>query len=148
MTSRSLAQALGLVLTGMFTVVGAAQAADTPSTQKAPHAIAAQGVQVAIDPSTGKLREPTAAERVAYSKAAKARQSGVSAFSTQPATRADAMKTAKKVTASNGVKATRVSLPQSMMSSVVATRAPDGSISIHHEDQGTQAAPKAPEATR
>jgi hypothetical protein len=149
MTSRTLAQALGLVLTGMFTVAGAAFAADTPSTQAAPKAAAGQSLQVvAIDPATGKVRAPTAAERAAYAKAAQVRQSRVSALTGQPRTNADAVKTARKVTLRNGAKATGMRLPQERMSSVVATRAADGSLTIHHDDHGAQAAPKAPEATR
>jgi hypothetical protein len=149
MTSRTLAQALGLVLTGMFTVAGAAFAADTPSTQAAPKAAAGQSLQVvAIDPATGKVRAPTAAERAAYAKAAQVRQSRVSALTGQPRTNADAVKTARKVTLRNGAKATGMRLPQERMSSVIATRAADGSLTIHHDDHGAQAAPKAPEATR
>jgi len=147
MTSRTLAQALGLVLTGMFTVAGAAYAGDAPATQATPKATAGQAMQVvAIDPATGKLRAPTAAERAAYSKAAQTRQSRVSAFSNQPRTTADAAKTARKITLGNGVKVTGVRVPLERMSSVVATREPDGTLSIHHD--GAQAAPKAPEATR
>lgn len=145
MTSRTLAQALGLVLTGMFTVATAAQAAEAPQVQAAPRAA---GVQVAIDPATGKLREPTAAERAAYSKAFQARQARLSAISGQPLTNADAKTTLRKVTLSNGVKATGVRLPQSRMTSLVATRAADGTITIKHDDAAAPAAPQAPEATR
>jgi len=148
MTSRTLAQAFGLVLTGML-MAGAAQAADTPSTQAAPKVRAVQaGQQVAIDPVTGAIRAPTDAERAAYSKAFQARQSRASSLSTQPRTNADAVKTMRKVTLRSGAKATGMRLPQERMSSVVATRAADGSISIHHDDHGAQAAPKAPEVTR
>jgi len=148
MTSRTLAQAFGLVLTGML-MAGAAQAADTPSTQAAPKVRAVQaGQQVAIDPVTGAIRAPTDAERAAYSKAFQARQSRASSLSTPPRTNADAVKTMRKVTLRSGAKATGMRLPQERMSSVVATRAADGSISIHHDDHGAQAAPKAPEVTR
>jgi len=148
MTSRTLAQAFGLVLTGML-MAGAAQAADTPSTQAAPKVRAVQaGQQVAIDPVTGAIRAPTDAERAAYSKAFQARQSRASSLSTQPRTNADAVKTMRKVTLRSGAKATGMRLPQERMSSVVATRTADGSISIHHDDHGAQAAPKAPEVTR
>lgn len=145
MTSRTLAQAVGLVLTGMFTVAGAAYAADTPSTQSTPRAVAA-GVQVAIDPVTHQLRAPTDAERAAYAKAFQERQSRITSFSAQPRTRADAAKTVRVVDFGNGMHGKAVKVPQEMMSSVVATRNADGTISIHHD--GDQAAPKAPEATR
>jgi hypothetical protein len=148
MTSRTLARAISLVLTGML-VVGAAQAADTPSAQATPKLRTVQaGQQVAIDPATGKIRAPTDAERAAYSKAFQARQSRVSSLSTQPRTNADAKTTIRKVTLSSGAKATGMRLPQERMSSVVATRAADGSISIHHDDHGAQVAPKAPEVSR
>jgi len=149
MTSRTLAQAIGLVLTGIFTVAGAVHAAETPATQASPQVRAVQaGQQVAIDPATGKIRAPTDAERAAYSKAFQARQTRVTSLSTQPRTNADAVKTARKVTLQSGAKATGMRLPQERMSSVVATRAADGSISIHHDDHGAQVAPKAPEVTR
>ena len=148
MTSRTLAQAIGLVLTGML-MVGAAQAAETPTPQTAPHTRAVQaGQQVAIDPVTGAIRAPTDAERAAYSKAFQTRQNRASSLSAQPRTNADAKTTICKVTLPNGVKATGMRLPQERMSSVVATRAADGSISIHHDDHGAQVAPKAPEVTR
>lgn len=149
MNSRTLAQAVGLVLTGIFTVAGAVHAAETPQTHAAPQVRAVQaGQQVAIDPVTGKIRAPTDAERAAYSKAFQARQSRVSSLSTQPLTNADAMKTKRTVMLQSGAKATGMRLPQERMSSVVATRAADGSISIHHDDHGAQVAPKAPEVTR
>lgn len=147
MTSRTLAQALGLVLTGIFTVATAAQAAETPQAT-APQTVMVQGVQVAIDPSTGRLREPTAAERAALSKAFQVNASKSASLSAQPRTAADAKSTFRTVSLSNGVHARAVRVPQELMSSVVAERQPDGSVSIHHDDHGVQAAPKAPEATR
>lgn len=148
MNSPTLAQAVGLVLTGML-MAGAVQAADTPSNQATPKVRSVQaGQQVAIDPVTGKIRAPTDAERAAYSEAFQARQSRVSSFATQPRTNADAKQTIRKVNLQSGAKATGMRLPQERMSSVVATRAADGSISIHHEDNGAPIAPKAPEATR
>lgn len=147
MTSRSLAQALGLVLTGIFTVAGAAHAADTPQATQ-PQTVMVQGVQVAIDPSTGRLREPTAAERAALSKAFQVRSSRASSLTAQPLTAADAKSTFRTVSLGNGVRAKAVRVPQELMSSVVAERAPDGTLSVHHDDHGVQAAPKAPEVTR
>jgi hypothetical protein len=106
----------------------------------------AAGVQVAIDPVTHQLRAPTDAERAAYAKAFQERQSRITSFSAQPRTRADAAKTVRVVDFGNGMHGKAVKVPQEMMSSVVATRNADGTISIHHD--GDQAAPKAPEATR
>ena len=146
MTSRTLAQALGLVLTGMFTMAGAAHAADTPQASQ-PQTVMVQGVQVAIDPSTGRLREPTAAERDALSKAFQVRSDKASALSA-PRTAADARATFRTVSLGNGVRAKSVRVPQELMSSVVAERTADGKLVVHHDDHGVQAAPKAPEVTR
>lgn len=145
MTSRTRAQVVSLMLTGVFAVAAHAADTDTPSKQPAPHAVAA-GVQVAIDPVTHQLRAPTDAERAAYAKAFQERQSRITSFSAQPRTRADAAKTVRVVDFGNGMRGKAVKVPQEMMSSVVATRNADGTISIHHD--GDQAAPKAPEATR
>ncbi|MDQ7994434.1 MAG: hypothetical protein AAGC76_01130 [Luteibacter sp.] len=147
MNSRTLAQALGLVLTGIFTVATAAQAAETPQVT-APQTVMVQGVQVAIDPSTGRLREPTAAERAALSKAFQVNAGKSASLSARPRTAADAKSTFRTVSLGNGVHARAVRVPQELMSSVVAERQPDGSVSIHHDDHGVQAAPKAPEVTR
>ena len=147
MHSPTLAQALGLVLTGIFTVAGAASAAET-SPAAAPQTVMVQGVQVAIDPSTGRLREPTAEERAALSKAFQANAAKAASLSGQPRTAADARSTFHAVSLGNGVRARSVRVPQELMSSVVAERAPDGTLSIHHDDHGVQAAPKAPEVTR
>ncbi|TCV92299.1 hypothetical protein EC912_1074 [Luteibacter rhizovicinus] len=146
MTSRSLAQAAGLVLTGIFTVAGSAYAADTP--QAAQQTVTLQGVQVAIDPATGRLREPTAAERAALSQAIGAKALQQSAFVGQPLNEVEARSTFKKVQFRNGATATSVKVPASLMSSVVAERLPDGSLAIHHDDGQTPSSSKAPEVTR
>jgi acyl-CoA thioesterase FadM len=142
-----MAQALGLVLTGIFTVAGAAHAADTPQAA-APGTVMVQGVQVAIDPSTGRLREPTADERAALSKAFQVNASKVSALNAQPRTAAEAKSTFSTVSLGNGVRAKSVRVPQEFMSSVVAERRPDGSLAVHHDDHGAQAPTSAPEVTR
>ncbi|KAF1008174.1 MAG: hypothetical protein GAK28_01153 [Luteibacter sp.] len=147
MTSRAMAQAFGLVLTGIFTFAGAAQAADQTAIA-APQTVMVQGVQVAIDPATGRLREPTAAERAALAKAFQVQQDKVSALSAQPRTAAEARSTFRTVNLANGVRAQAVRVPQELMSSVVAERNADGTVSIHHDDHGVHAAPKAPEVTR
>ena len=148
MYSRTLAQAMGLVLTGVFTLATAAQAAEAPKTAP-PQTVVVQGVQVAIDPATGRLREPTAEERAALSKAFGAQNVSASKLSAgQPRTAAEAKSTFRSVSLDNGVRAKAVRVPQELMSSVVAERQPDGSLSVHHDDHGVQAAPKAPEVVK
>jgi hypothetical protein len=147
MYSRTLAQAAGLVLTGVFAFAGAVQAADTPQAA-APQAVVVQGVQVAIDPSTGRLREPTAEERAALAKAFGATQLNARSASAAPRTAAEARSTFRKVSLGKGINAEAVRVPEDMMSSVVAERLPDGSLSIHHDDHGVQAAPAAPEVVK
>ncbi|MGF6493766.1 acyl-CoA thioesterase FadM [Luteibacter sp. 621] len=148
MYSRTLAQAVGLVLTGVFTLATAVHAAEAPKTA-APQTVVVQGVQVAIDPATGRLREPTAEERAALSKAFGAQSVSAAKLSAgQPRTAAEAKSTFRSVSLDNGVRAKAVRVPQELMSSVVAERQPDGSLSIHHDDHGVQAAPKAPEVVK
>lgn len=148
MYSRTLAQAVGLVLTGVFTLASAAHAADATKAA-APQTVVVQGVQVAIDPATGRLREPTAEERAALSRAFGTQNVTASKLSAgQPRTAAEAKSTFRSVSLSNGVRAKAVRVPQELMSSVVAERQADGSLSIHHDDHGVQAAPKAPEVVK
>jgi acyl-CoA thioesterase FadM len=148
MYSRTLAQAAGLVLTGVFTLATAVHAAEAPK-NAAPQTVVVQGVQVAIDPATGRLREPTAEERAALSKAFGAQNVSAAKLSAgQPRTAAEAKTTFRSVSLDNGVRAKAVRVPQELMSSVVAERQPDGTLSIHHDDHGVQAAPKAPEVVK
>jgi hypothetical protein len=149
MYSRTLAQAVGLVLTGAFTLATAVHAADAPKAD-APQTVVVQGVQVAIDPSTGRLREPTAEERAALARAfAAPNATAASKLAVgQPRTAAEAKSTFRSVSLGNGVRAKAVRVPQELMSSVVAERMPDGTLSIHHDDHGAQAAPKAPEVSK
>lgn len=150
MTSPTLAQALGLVLTGAIALATTAHAAEAPKTATPTETqnVFVQGVQVAIDPSTGRLREPSAEERAALSKAFQVKAGRVSSLSSAPRTAAESKATFRTVSLSHGVRAKAVRVPQELMSSVVAERAPDGTLAIHHDDHGVQAAPSAPEATR
>ena len=148
MYSRTLAQAVGLVLTGVFTLAAAVHAAEAPKSD-APQTVVVQGVQVAIDPSTGRLREPTAEERAALSKAFGTQGVTASKLSVgQPRTAAEAKSTFRTVSLGNGIHAKAVRVPQELMSSVVAERQPDGTLSVHHDDAGVQPAPKAPEVVK
>ena len=149
MQKKVMAQALSLVLAGVF-MMGAAQAADQSTTTAPEATVYVQGVQVAIDPATGHLVEPTAAQRTALSKAMAARAAIVAprSFGTPavPRNEAEARATFHSFTLKNGHKAVGMALPENLMSSLVAERRADGSLSIHH--QGDENAVKAVEVTK
>jgi hypothetical protein len=88
------------------------------------------GVTVAIDPATGRLRAPTAAEQAALRARAPRASSEMSTAKPGPRTRAEAERTMRRH------KDGRVSMQTSddMMSHVVATQKADGSIVIQHAD--------------
>lgn len=136
MQKKSMAQALGLVLAGVF-VTTAVQAADPVAVSAQEATVYVQGVQVAIDPATGHLVEPTAAQRTALSNAMAARAAIAAprSIGTTPIPRneAEARATFHTITLKNGHKAVGMALPENLMSSIVAERRADGSLSIHHE---------------
>ena len=90
------------------------------------------GVTVAIDPTTGRLRAPTAAEVAALRAKAprSAMRSPMSIAKPGPKTRAEAERTMR--THPDGHVSMQVS--EDMMSNVIATRQADGSIRIQHAD--------------
>jgi hypothetical protein len=94
------------------------------------------GVKVAIDPATGRLRQPTPQEIQALR--ASVTQAPVSGArgKAMPKTRADAQRTLRK--RADGIVSARVS--EDMMMGVVATRQADGSIRINHEGDAAQEA--------
>lgn len=149
MQKKVIVRAIGLVLSGLLVTVVASAAEQTPA-QPAPASVSFQGVQVAIDPSTGHLVAPTAAQRAALSKAmlgsATVAKVQVAGQVGRPQTEADALKTLKR--SSRGKYAASMQLPQSMMSSLVAERHADGSVSIHHQDETAPTAAHAQEAVR
>ncbi len=140
MQKKFLIQAIGLALSGLL-VAGTVFAAE----QKGPAAdgqlVTVQGVQVAIDPATGQLVAPTAAQRAALSRAFGDNTAANSLLDSRrtvkgtaaPADEAAARKTFHAFQLSNGHKAVGMALPESLMSSVVAERRADGSLNIHHE---------------
>ena len=143
---------LGVLLSGAMPLWAAQQAAEPPET------VSVQGVQVAIDPTTGRLREPTAAERAALSQALleRARQrrglqasgSGGTAF-VRPLTVQEAQATTRKLRLRSGVEVTGVDVPQSLVSSLVAEQQADGSLRIQHQSETTtHAEGKASEVTQ
>lgn len=140
MQNKIMIQAIGLALSGLL-VAGTAFAADHTAPQAAEASVTVQGVQVAIDPATGQLVAPTAAQREALSRAMVQRSSGNLDLparaglnsSAAPADEAAARKTFRTFRLKNGHEAVGMALPESLMSSVVAERRADGSLNIHHE---------------
>jgi hypothetical protein len=145
------AQAIGLALAGMF-VVGAANAADkgTAAPAQAAVSVNVQGVQVAIDPATGRLVEPTAVQRTALSEAMQQRAERNALAPRQagaaPRNEAEARATLRTVRLNNGTTVVGMDLPEDLMSSLVAERNADGSLSIHHAGDGHP--PQAVEVTQ
>lgn len=89
------------------------------------------GVTVAIDPTTGRLRAPTAAEQAALrAKAPRAGAQSMSIAKPGPKTRAEAERTTR--VHKDGHVSMQVS--DDMMTNVVATQQADGSIRIQHAD--------------
>ncbi len=120
----------------------AAHAAEPVSQPQSTNADLSPSVVVARDPATGQLRAPTAAEMQALQ--AKQRQMPVGKSSARPRTEADAARTKRVL--SNG--ATRVQVPESLMSSMVATRQADGSLRISHADEAGHATAVEQEPTK
>ena len=116
-----------LLLVSSLALASTAIAAETPA--PAEETVYFHGVKVAIDPKTGKLRQPTPAEmrqlRMVVPKA-----SGVSIGKPMPKTMAEANRTYRR--APNG--AVSLELPESSMSNVAAVQNADGSITIKHTD--------------
>lgn len=146
MQKKVIVRAIGLALSGLL-VAMAANAAEQTAAQPTPASVSFQGVQVAIDPSTGRLVAPTAAQRAALSKAMLgSAKMQVAGQAKRPQTEADALKTLKR--SSKGRYAASMQVPESMMSSLVAERRADGSVSIHHQDEAAPTAAHAQEAVR
>lgn len=97
-------------------------------------------VKVAIDPTTGKIRPLTRSESRALDAqtAAKARRTepmgaGKKGF-VMPATEAEAAATRRVL--ANG--ATVQQVPETLMSTLMVTRAADGTLHMHHEGEQSQ----------
>jgi hypothetical protein len=127
-----------LMLAGLS--AGFAAHAAEPVTSDAPAAGSQAGVTVAIDPTTGRLRAPTAAEQAQLAKVPASRMLGADSMSIAkpgPKTRAEAERTMRRHP--DG----RVSMQVSddMMSYLTATQLEDGTIVIGHGDADGHAAP-------
>ena len=99
------------------------------------------GVQVAIDPATGRVRAPTAAERQALSDARLNTRSTGSVAGQRPRTESEALSTLK--INKRGRLGRSLQVPESQFNYLTAQRNADGSISIRHEgDTDHDAAPQ------
>jgi hypothetical protein len=106
-----------------------------------PAAVAQQGVQAAIDPATGRLRAPTAAERQALVSTQATRP----VAGQRPRTEAEALSTLKLNR--KGRIGMSMQVPESQFNYLTAQRNADGSISIRHEGDGDRQ-PQPQEVTR
>lgn len=129
-------------------VTGSAMAADpgAPDQQAGEPATAEstvffQGVQVAIDPTTGRLVAPTAAQRAALSAAMRKRAASAPSrgLSGMPSNEAEALRTLRTHRLRNGRTVVGMKVPESLMVSLVAERRADGSLDIHHAGDSNEA---------
>lgn len=88
------------------------------------------GVTVAIDPATGRLRAPTAAEQAALRAKAPRAAASRPGTKARPANHAQAGRTVRRH--ANGMVTAQAS--EDMLSNVIATQQADGSIVIQHAD--------------
>ncbi|MBJ6985104.1 hypothetical protein [Luteimonas sp. MC1750] len=127
-----------LLLAGLG--AGFAAHAAEPVTEEAGATGSYAGVTVAIDPATGRLRAPTAAEQAKLRTAVSSRVRTADSMSIAkpgPKTRAEAQRTFRRHP--DGQMSMLVS--EDMMSNVIATQLEDGSIVISHGDADGHAAP-------
>lgn len=115
-----------LLLTGL-TVGFAAHAGEPPAAPAQDTGFEASAT-VAVDPSTGRLRQPTAAERTELQAKAAQLHSGQRA--TMPRNEAEAQRTLRKLPAGGY----QIDVPEDRMSTLNATVQADGSVRIHHGD--------------
>ena len=102
--------------------------------------VAQQGVQVAIDPATGHVRAPTAAERQALSNSRLNKSTG-SVAGQRPRNESEALSTLR--VNRRGRINMSVQVPENQFNYLTAQRNADGSVSIRHEgDADHDAAPQ------
>jgi len=114
-----------LLLTGL-TVGVAAHASEPTAVGTSDDTGYAAGMKAAIDPATGKLRPPTAAEMRALPVKAAQNRTGVR--SAMPRNEAEARQTLRRLP--NG--GYKIRVPEDRMSTVTATVQADGSVRIGH----------------
>jgi hypothetical protein len=121
-----------LLLTGL--AVGFAAHAGEPAAATDNDAGYAPGMKAAIDPATGRLRQPSAAEmRALQAKASQGRMTTLRGV--VPRNEAEARSTLRKLP--RGGYAIRV--PEDRMSTLSATVQADGSVQLRHADAGSNA---------
>lgn len=99
------------------------------------------GLQVAIDPVTGHVRAPTAAERQAFGNAHATSQPAGSVAGQRPRNESEALSTLR--VNKRGPLGRSLQVPESQFNYLTAERNADGSISIRHEgDADHDAAPQ------
>lgn len=137
MHEKTVIQTIGLSLA----VMSLAAIAPVWAAEQQAGTVAVQGVQVAIDPASGQLVEPSDAQRQALSAAMLSQPSRLSSKSVQqrPKTEAEAARTLKR--SSTGRYSAVMQLPESLSNSLVAEKQADGSIAIHHQGESAPAAP-------
>lgn len=149
MQKKVMIRAIGLALSGLL-VAGAANAADQKSAPVAETVVSVQGVQVAIDPATGRLVAPTEAQRAALSKAmvdrAAAQAPAARGVRAVPRNETEALATKRTVHLKSGHTVVGYAVPQNLMSTLVVERNADGSLNIHHAGDTNQS--KAVEVTK
>lgn len=133
-------RATGVALAASLVVTGAiaAESSRQPARVSTP-TVSYQGVQVSIDPATGRIRPPTDAERQTLSTAL-----GVQSTREppRPRTEAEALSTLKR--SSTGRIGASMLVPQSQLNYLVAERNADGTLRVHHQEAGpdSDAAPQ------
>ena len=132
----------GLAVVATLAGTGVALAAQPPAKITAPIAasapVAQHGVQVAIDPATGRVRTPTAADRQALGNQASSNRVGMT--DRRPQNDAEAATTIKRNRA--GRIGMSMQVPESQFNYLTAKINADGSVSIQHEGDDDSAAPQ------
>ena len=137
---RAAGVALGasLIATGAIAAESSRQSArvSTPT-------VSYQGVQVSIDPATGRIRPPTDAERQVLSTALGVRNTREAP---RPRTEAEALSTLKR--SRTGRIAASIQVPESQFNYLVAERNADGTLRVHHQDDDLDGAAAPQEVTK
>lgn len=132
----------GMVICGSAAAAQLSTKAKPAKPATAPSTVLFQGVQVAIDPATGRLREPTDAERQALTRAMLQKQASDAvtplAAGQRPRNAAEAKATLK--THRTGRVGMSMQVPEDQLNYLEAERRPDGSVSIHHQGDRDTAA--------